>query len=1753
MKKQSNNLLKETEKLLAPSSTSVEESLSLLAPCANAVLGCNTPCFDSQKIFSGQILQQGNWYQTMDILPAPGIALESSLLPIWDVNYKHHPITRTKWCAANTFQDITDGSELGNPQQSRLLGRARVFSVQKRSWYQHFNWSALNKVYQQYIAPGLAAAEVVTTTLNELTAYNDVSLSGNFSALSWQFSRDYSINAYLTAATNAPIAASILLSCSALGGLAAKVQETQWQQLPANYAEDVLLCQQLSPVAQEYLLADSKALQDFAKNSFDVLQQVSYPIYVLQEVQDFLVSAARTIGDFPTKMGDRFRDVLEGKIIENSPSSTAHKNHPPSAATALKNAEFQDKAKLSLPAFSTARPSFYVSDFPFILRDQRSLFASYTYIIRSEDLKIPPAILNEFSRLNNHPGSYDGFLSTQDFIKHNPKRESKDSLISTLSSGRVLGGMGLIYTFANQETLTLAVTDTSIFLSFGSQFGRSIFTAVGSLTGATTVLLGLFVVGWHYIQESKKRKQWHKIRNALRETNLQISLLKEKITELEGSGKDPAQLSQKTAELLIDFRQQHALEEKRGRSAGKRGFWRARDSHNLNSQLCQRKIEDLLRLQQALELQAIASAFITAHSHKSDVELLALGRVLTNKESFSAADCVQLEALRQLIVHKVFAQAGNGALNAAQVLLDAAKNLRYYQADIIPTFSINGTEYINEDLQKEIKDINNQISAINNLAASGQNPYHALSILISKTESLIMEWQHRSHHRGRHRQSSHHVSKLSWQARIEALVHLKELLMQQREAGVVLYQSRDLQLAPLTQVMQELQAQEANSAAYWLSQLEALAKAEDSCVSEEGKLRMIITFCFIISKAESAARLGYNREAAAILHGLSALDSAANLQQVIEDYQFAHNSQIIQLFLKPLQIALQQQLHSRRNLPWQSILGYCLDIMAAVQIVAPNFLAVALQTMITPLPIVERHFYRMLAECGSDLHPHSLWNCSAQSFFSYGQLFHMALSYLPISALRNYIPAQDYFTAEIVRRQLLQWSSGLLQAATTLNAFYQLPVQSVYQPLHWTTAADSIFACLSWGYEQYCAAKGEASVEPSYYLLHGIVKGGLLTLGSTLVAKRLQGGFGTLAWSTMLTLGGLHLQQVFSQKTEEARYCALFAAAVNNIDYFYNIDNALAYAENAHYIVLDRLPNSEENKAVQSRQKIILSKTEKRMVLHHYDFLSGVSVQKEITSALPLQWQFSEDGSMSNQLVSSIRTWFIEKIIAAPVVNDYLNGCEYYYSLTPPSDKDRRHIAAGFALWFSRDQNKDYIHYKNIHGHYCQEEVSFPEVNTLVPGRIYLENSCYETLRRFSRHYVLKSYADYNRQKISEFLQNERFGWCYNAEQMPEANRARLSFLYYFIRDCLAAKNYEKIIKLSELYYQGETANVNENMQMPAHLGWQILYFRLWALSESALDLHDFHQHYQQCASAIFLSAKTDVQWLAHNYKIVTEHLEQMAGKGILALVNAAEKTKDAAEKIKFLTQVKQKYSYCREWWQLFTDEHSKLRTAILFAEIGDVSACKDLIAATENIDALCTDTIGEECLQKILTTLAEHAPEKFASLFGHALRKGLLKDGLFIIAGLWPLAKEQSAWVSELLTACSDFSGKATIEAYLFLIKEDVSSCLQTLHHEKQASPYYWLILTTVLNKILSVMKPGATQYQEGMQLLLFCRQQQDSKANPDFVYRVQSWSRQLLPVDKNNSLKGQTLIATFFDHQRKNNRIPQNNQGHYSKFQAN
>jgi hypothetical protein len=340
-----------------------------------------------------------------------------------------------------------------------------------------------------------------------------------------------------------------------------------------------------------------------------------------------------------------------------------------------------------------------------------------------------------------------------------------------------------------------------------------------------------------------------------------------------------------------------------------------------------------------------------------------------------------------------------------------------------------------------------------------------------------------------------------------------------------------------------------------------------------------------------------------------------------------------------------------------------------------------------------------------------------------------------------------------------------------------------------------------------------------------------------------------------------------------------------------------------------------------------------------------------------------------------------------PII-DYVKRCKYLVTHKTPTDKEFEEVAKGQMIIFVKIKEKYSLYHTGKSTNTVEKQV----INNPAEMRSIFENQGQlmdVDERKKATNIALLLVTDArikNSIYVIQKLLSKRFGGLeYKQEQLPIANDARFAIFKYHLRRAFEEKNYDEVLKRTNVIQHMEQVRINGTYCFPAYIVWNLIISYRFAVLAESKNILLFHREYQEYSK--YISDSAPENWREENWHFVQDAFKNIVVYFMKQCVKAATETKTAETKIAYLAEITKSYNYCDTWDKLL-DKETIFHAAYQFYLADDIATAGKFLAAIGLDLNYLTEFLNDKKLKNVTQGFTQPKHEKQDETQGSARSK---------------------------------------------------------------------------------------------------------------------------------------------------------------------
>ena len=847
----------------------------------------------------------------------------------------------------------------------------------------------------------------------------------------------------------------------------------------------------------------------------------------------------------------------------------------------------------------------------------------------------------------------------------------------------------------------------------------------------------------------------------------------------------------------------------------------------------------------------------------------------------------------------------------------------------------------------------------------------------------------------------------------------------------------------LTQVIIDGEMNQDQSADFWLNEykksidneklisIDKKDKDYDNNAMAVTIMTKTLAFKALFTLAAERGQLGFNREAAEMIKKLKLLDPTLNLNDIEDDFNFAHHGQVLNIFTKPLQNVLVREVRNWQPSIQRTAALVGLELINTAQVIVPNAISLAAQAahahcVTGNMCIVNRNVVNVWTQLSRDINPFDAkYNpINFNGIMIYSQLLLKTAQHFPLEWI---VSPKNLYSAENIRNTIVSRGNLALRATFTVSAGFQLKnaidlkkgiFANAYTPLTLATIASFANFGIDWGfdqYEQYKSSRGEAIEEITHYLKHEGAGSSIEAVSAVALMGMITGGFGLLPLLAGTAMSAVGIYNVTSKAANKEATAKALIAAMTNINYYRNLQERF----------------------------------------------------------------FANDKS----------------IIASPIINEYTARCDYSVINGPLDLDRITLITEGKEICFSKEPSRElydekpyyYLYIKDNNRSFTKLSIThslgcFSELRKKNDYYVHSNENEYAEIFSYATNAVIKYLIASSWDNIERLLKSAFNHLAYDTNQLESetANAARIFHLHQRVKELQQNKDLNAVTEWTNICEHNNKKVISPIYQLPPHLAWHIIIgVRLLAYAESDKLLLEFRKQFHEYSKYIYDSAYESKSWFHANWSQVKKTLEQILEYALQQFIVAADKANTPEEKLLYLSEITQNYAYCDDWHIILKNDELKFWAAYMYHQLGKNDMCKLFFKRISNISELVRAKKQADFTENVLVLLADIDKEQHKKILLESQSGAIvISDNALFDHAIRLILNREFTEANNFLNRASDFKGILTARAYYIFESSSrtlIFEAIKQLAQEKMDNRglIFWHLLYDMLKICLL-----ATQY---------------------------------------------------------------------------
>ena len=724
------------------------------------------------------------------------------------------------------------------------------------------------------------------------------------------------------------------------------------------------------------------------------------------------------------------------------------------------------------------------------------------------------------------------------------------------------------------------------------------------------------------------------------------------------------------------------------------------------------------------------------------------------------------------------------------------------------------------------------------------------------------------------------------------------------------------------------------------NQKAAVGDTENTDIDPKTTMDNAVASARVTQAAISQSDIGYHRDSAKIFRELAkSLPLGQRLQYQdsakLQDFHF--HGQVLGAAVRPVQEIFARHVNAMKKSDAKARAETALFGLNAAQILVPNVVPLSMQGIRHSMQGIRHYNLSKMAtfkksmgtikdELKTDL-------CRPYARFSgamiYSQFALLAIQHGPLENAFKRLGVEKPRELARTWRENASFAGGVglpvAYAGHAAKTLWTKGLGIAYAPTLAVAIAQGALTVGTHYYQNHYLSEGEAVESPNHYRVEQGASSTLNGVGSTLFIVWATGGWGLIPLGIAALAAANVAHSTASVDGIKTATEKALSGAIKNINDFSLLKRMIRYVLNTPCKKVEGLPSAAELKSVSDGQIILLSDEDNHQYLYSLDFKKQESKKTKVDSNARFITDH-EVGLLSNpaSLKTAKNILWQHILLEHHWIKTYTGQLCYYIQKSAPSHVAIGQIKQRKRVSLCREANGDYLYFCDKHGSLRALKVDLDlPISDLLGECLTLEitddSPHYQSLIECVIFAMVENYRSDSRANIKKMLDDLFNGLQYDSTDPEAVNMARAIHFNNEVQDKFEAKEYKEVIQLTERH--GNDDLVNGTYRIAAHLVWQSLgTYRFLSYLEMPDKRLEFRDQYELYARMISQSIPQDLR--QDYWPSILERFKSTISHYLTMLVVCADEAQDGDEKVRYLDQVLQDFSYVGHWYTLLEPEY---------------------------------------------------------------------------------------------------------------------------------------------------------------------------------------------------------------------------------------
>lgn len=420
----------------------------------------------------------------------------------------------------------------------------------------------------------------------------------------------------------------------------------------------------------------------------------------------------------------------------------------------------------------------------------------------------------------------------------------------------------------------------------------------------------------------------------------------------------------------------------------------------------------------------------------------------------------------------------------------------------------------------------------------------------------------------------------------------------------------------------------------------------------------------------------------------------------------------------------------------------------------------------------------------------------------------------------------------------------------------------------------------------------------------------------------------------------------------------------------------------------------------------------------------------------------------------------------ASAISTYLNGVEYSFVFSEPSDENLQQVELGTLILFSQTDD-------GIHGYVKKKYAGIQKIS--------LEELPDTKDAKFTAFMHKLVASVYEQESIIQmgYILTQEFGHTYQDSDEDIINHARLVYYISQIDNEIQKKDLAAILELTSFDEVNQKPRLGKLYQLPLYMAVNAILKRLAAIATHPSTMPSFHREYIRYLNALYENSPED--WRKDNWQKCVEGFKEICVVALKNVLILAQHEPNLDSKKALLSVVLQDYFHCGDWHQLLDNDY-KLLAAYCFYQIERFDLCTDFIANITDISALLEKQKSPEVTSAALFGLYNSDRAKYHHLLlANDRSKFAITDEVLQNEASRLLKENKYLELITWLTNYNDFKNRSYYLASAYLesgIKENLFYAFEAAFAESNKDLNYWLLCHNLFCQLFDELRSHDIDY---------------------------------------------------------------------------